>query len=128
MAKRERQRTGPDTSRRDRTAARDEPPPHSSIATHPRARLSVRRAKAWVGLLAFAVAGVLSLKASVPVFQSGVRALAAGIAGYLLAWWAGMLVWRQLILAEQRAAVEAIERRRAEAETGNTAADAQPAR
>jgi hypothetical protein len=103
-----------------------EPAPYSSIATHPRARASVRRAKAWTGLAAFAIAAVLSLKASVPVVQSGERALAAGVAGYLLAWWFSMLVWRQLMLAEQRAAVEEIERRRA-AEAESDEATAQPA-
>jgi hypothetical protein len=63
----------------------------------------------------------------VPVLQTGVRALAAGLAGYLLAWWFSMLIWRQLILAEQRVAVEEIERRRAE-EADKKAAEAQPAR
>jgi uncharacterized membrane protein len=101
--------------------------PYSSIATHPRASASVRRAKAWVGLIAFAVAAVLSLKASVPVFQTGVRALAAGLAGYLLAWWFSMMIWRHLMLAEQRVAVEEIERRRAE-ETEKGGAEAQPVR
>jgi hypothetical protein len=88
--------------------------PYSSIATHPRARVSVRRAKAWTGLIAFAIAGGLSLEASVPVVQAGARALAAGIAGYLVAWWFAMMVWRQLMIAEQKVAIEEIERRRAE--------------
>ncbi|HEX3802951.1 MAG TPA: hypothetical protein VHV75_08945 [Solirubrobacteraceae bacterium] len=104
-----------------------EPVPYSSIATHPRARASVRQAKAWMGLIAFVITAALSLKASVPVLQTGVRALAAGLAGYLLAWWFSMLIWRQLILAEQRVAVEEIERRRAE-EADKKAAEAQPAR
>jgi hypothetical protein len=91
-----------------------QPAPYSSIATHPRARASVRRAKAWTGLIAFLLAAALALKASVPVYQTGLRALAAGIAGYLLAWWFSMLIWRHLILAEQRVAVEQLERRRAE--------------
>jgi hypothetical protein len=90
------------------------PVPYSSIATHPRARASVRKAKAWTGLIAFAIAGALSLQASVPVVQAGARALAAGIAGYLVAWWFAMLVWRQLMVAEQKVAIEEIERRRAE--------------
>lgn len=93
---------------------KDEPAPYSSIATHPRARASVRKAKAWTGLIAFAIAGALSLQASVPVAQAGARALAAGIAGYLVAWWFSMLIWRQLMIAEQKVAIEEIERRRAE--------------
>jgi hypothetical protein len=93
---------------------RKEATPYSSIATHPRARTSVRRAKAWTGLIAFAITAALSLKAGVPAFQTGLRALAAGVAGYMLAWWFSMMIWRQLMLAEQKVAVEEIERRRAE--------------
>jgi hypothetical protein len=99
----------------------DEAVPYSSIATHPRARESVRRAKAWTGLIAFAVAGGLSLEASVPVVQAGARAIAAGIAGYLVAWWFTMMVWRQLMIAEQKVAIEEIERRRAEREAAELA-------
>jgi hypothetical protein len=94
---------------------------YSSIATHPRARVSVRKTKAWVGLAAFVIAALLSLKASVPTFQVFERALVAGLAGYLLAWWGSIFVWRHLMLAEQRAAVEEIERRRAERAAAETA-------
>jgi hypothetical protein len=114
-------------SKRRGKKERDEAVAYSSIATHPRARASVRRAKAWTGLIAFAITAVLSLEASVPVFQTAVRALAAGIVGYLLAWWFSMMIWRQLMLAEQRVAVEEIERRRAE-DVENEAPAAQPAR
>jgi hypothetical protein len=86
-----------------------------SIANHPRAKASIRRAKGWAGLAGFAIAAFVSLQASVPLFQVGLRALGAGVLGYMLAWWVGVLVWRQLILAEQRAAYALIERRRAEA-------------
>jgi uncharacterized membrane protein len=85
---------------------------YSSIATHPRARASVRKAKAWTALIAFVITAALSLNASVPVFQVGVRALIAGLVGYLLAWWFSMMVWRQLIMAELKVAVEEITRRR----------------
>lgn len=87
---------------------------YSSIATHPRASASVRKTKAWAGLVAFVIAALLSLKASVPTFQVFERSLAAGLAAFLLAWWASMVIWRHLMLAEQRAAVEEIERRRVE--------------
>lgn len=88
--------------------------PGSSIATHPRARASVRRVKGWAGIAGFAIAAALSLQASVPMLQVGERALAAGVVGYMLAWWVGVLIWRQLIIAEQRAAMAEIERRRSE--------------
>lgn len=86
----------------------------ASIASHPRAQASIRRAKAWVGLAGFALAALFSVQASVPLFQTGLRALAAGVIGFMLAWWVGVLVWRQVILAEQKAAYEIIERRRSE--------------
>ncbi len=99
---------------RGKKGAAAEEPTYSSIATHPRARAAVRRTKGWFGLGGFALAAALSLKANVPLYQSGIRALVAGVAGYLVAWWFSMIVWRQLMLAEQRAALEIIERRRAE--------------
>jgi hypothetical protein len=86
----------------------------ASIAGHPRAKASIRHAKGWAGIVGFAVAALVSLQASVPLFQVGLRALGAGVIGYMLAWWVGVLVWRQLILAQQRAAYEIIERRRNE--------------
>jgi hypothetical protein len=78
-----------------------------SVATHPRARAQVRRAKGWGGLIGFAIATYLSLKAGVPATQTGIRALAAGVAGYLVAWACAVSVWRHLVLAELRAAFEA---------------------
>ena len=86
----------------------------ASIASHPRAKASIRRAKGWAGIAGFAIAALVSAQASVPIFQTGLRALGAGVVGYMLAWWVGVLVWRQLILAEQKAAYEMIERRRNE--------------
>jgi hypothetical protein len=77
-----------------------------SIAAHPRASCQVRRAKGWGGLAGFAIAGYLSYKAGVPMFDLGARAIVAGIAGYMLAWFCAVSVWRHLVLAELRAAVE----------------------
>jgi hypothetical protein len=91
-----------------------EAPPYSSIATHPRAFASVRRARSWTGIGAFVIAAGLSLKAGVPFSESLLRALGAGLAGYLLVWWGSMRIWRQLMIAEQRAAIAEINRRRAE--------------
>lgn len=119
--KKEKDKKGDKSSAKGKAKRGDEAVPYSSIATHPRARESVRRAKAWTGLIAFAIAGALSLKASVPVAQTGARAIAAGIAGYLIAWWFTMMVWRQLMIAEQKVAIEEIERRRAEREAAELA-------
>jgi hypothetical protein len=77
-----------------------------SVASHPRASYQVRRAKGWGGLAGFAIAAYLSYKAGVPTSALGLRALAAGMAGYMLAWACSVTVWRHLVLAELRAAVE----------------------
>ena len=77
-----------------------------SVATHPRASYQVRRAKGWGGIAGFAIAGYLSYRAGVPTFDVGLRAIAAGIAGYMLAWACAVAVWRHLVLAELRAAAE----------------------
>ncbi len=77
-----------------------------SVANHPRARYQVRRAKGWGGIAGFVVAGYLSYKAGVPTFDVGVRALVAGIVGYMLAWMCAVTVWRHLVLAELRTALE----------------------
>ncbi|HTP18810.1 MAG TPA: hypothetical protein VMJ65_04360 [Solirubrobacteraceae bacterium] len=77
-----------------------------SVANHPRASYQVRRAKGWGGIAGFAIAGYLSYKAGVPTFEVGLRALVFGLVGYMLAWMCAVTVWRQLVLAELRAAVE----------------------
>lgn len=70
------------------------------LSAHPKARRQIRAAKAWSGLVAFLVVQYLSLKAGLPMFEAGMRALAAGIGGYVLGWVAAVLVWRQLAVAE----------------------------
>src|SRR5919108_5535273 len=77
-----------------------------SVAAHPRASYQVRRAKGWGGLAGFGIAAYLSHKAGVPTFQLGLRAIAAGVAGYMIAWACAVTVWRHLVLAELRAAME----------------------
>jgi hypothetical protein len=77
-----------------------------SIAAHPRASYRVRRAKGWGGIAGFAIAAYLSYKAGVPTADLGMRAIIAGIVGYMLAWTCAVAVWRHLVLAELRAASE----------------------
>jgi hypothetical protein len=77
-----------------------------SVASHPRASYQVRRAKGWGGLAGFGVAAYLSYKAGVPTFDLGLRAIIAGMAGYMLAWACSVTVWRHLVLAELRAVAE----------------------
>jgi hypothetical protein len=77
-----------------------------SVAAHPRASYQVRRAKGWGGVAGFGIAAYLSHKAGVPIADLGLRAIVAGMAGYLLAWACAVTVWRQLVLAELRTAME----------------------
>jgi hypothetical protein len=77
-----------------------------SVAAHPRASYQVRRAKGWGGLAGFAIAAYMSHKAGVPMFDLGLRAIIAGMVGYMLAWACAVTVWRQLVQAELRAFAE----------------------
>ena len=78
-----------------------------SVASHPRASASVRRSKGWGGLIAFGLTAYLSLSHGVAPDVAGVRALGAGIAGYVVSWGCAVAVWRQLMVAEVRARIEA---------------------
>jgi hypothetical protein len=77
-----------------------------SVAGHPRAAAHVRRAKGFGGVGFFLITAYLSYKAQVPPDQVAIRALIGGILGYMLAWACSVTVWRHLVLAELRAAVE----------------------
>jgi hypothetical protein len=88
-----------------------------SIAAHPRARASIRRTRARVALIAFALVFYLSWSAGVPGQEALLRALAGGIVGNLLAWACALAVWRSLVMAEVKLAHDAFqERQRARAE------------
>jgi hypothetical protein len=84
-----------------------------SIAAHPRARASIRRARARTALVAFVAVLLAALHGGVGAQDAIVRALLAGVAGNLVAWAIAVALWRQIVLAELRAAHE---RRRARAE------------
>jgi hypothetical protein len=77
-----------------------------SVAAHPRAAAQVRRAKGLGGLIFFVLVAYLSHQANVPPDQIALRALAGGIGGYMLAWACSVSIWRHLVLAEIRAAIE----------------------
>jgi hypothetical protein len=77
-----------------------------SVASNPRAAAQVRRAKGWGGLFGFGLAAYISWQAGVPPAQAGLRAIAAGIAGYMLAWACMVTIWRQLLVAEIRTIAE----------------------
>jgi hypothetical protein len=94
-----------------------EPPPAPkgvSIAAHPRARSWIRRARARVALIAFALVLLVALHAGVPGQTAVVRALVAGIAAFLAAWAVGLVLWKQIVISELRAAYDRREARRRE--------------
>ena len=74
----------------------------ASIAKHPRASAHVRAAKGWGGLLCFIAAGASLARGTVTPASRPLRALIAGIIGYLIGWWCSVMVWRQILMAEQR--------------------------
>ena len=98
-----------------------------SVAGHPRAAAQVRRAKGFGGVTFFLITGYLSYRAQVPPDQVALRALIGGIGGYLLAWMCAVTVWRHLVLAELRAAIESGRARMEPATPSGTPAAAGPA-
>jgi uncharacterized membrane protein YccC len=77
-----------------------------SIAAHPRAATSIRRARARTALVAFVVVLLAALHGGVGPQDAILRALVAGVAGNLVAWAVAVALWRQIVLAELRTARE----------------------
>jgi hypothetical protein len=71
-----------------------------SIAGHPRATRAIRRAKGHGGLGGFVLGIVLSVRAGVPLPDTALRGIEAGLGGYLACWAASVMIWRQLAVAE----------------------------
>jgi hypothetical protein len=85
--------------------------PAVSVVAHPRARRSIRRLRAGAGLIGLIGVTVLSLRAGVPEFDAVLRGLAGGVAAHFVAWLAGIVAWRHLVLGELIAHREAHEAR-----------------
>jgi hypothetical protein len=83
---------------------RGEPDEYVRLDAHPRAQRSIARAKAIGGVIGFLIGLWLGSRAGLPSWDTGVRALAGGIAGWLLVWVAAVQIWKQLIIGEFRAA------------------------
>ncbi len=95
----------------------------TSVATHPRARLAVHRAKGWGGLIGFALAAYAAYGAHLPLAQAGVHALVAGVAGYLLAWACAVAICRHFVQTELKSIAERLrEAREAAAKSSENAA------
>ena len=77
-----------------------------SLKSHPRASAHLRTLKGWGGLIGFLLTAYLSWKADVPLATLCLRAMLAGVAGYIVAWWCGVVAWRAIVLAEMRARFE----------------------
>jgi hypothetical protein len=85
------------------------------LTDHPRARRQIATAKGWGGLLGFALVFLLSRRAHMSGFESGLHALAGGIALYLLAWAGMVAIWREIAVAEVERARRIIAEQAAEA-------------
>jgi hypothetical protein len=86
------------------------------LSEHPRARHQIRIAKAWAGVAGVVLAGYASWHGGAPFFDTALRALLWGIAAYVLVWFCAVQVWRQIAIAEVRAAEKMWRQRKAEAE------------
>lgn len=97
----------------------------------PRASAGIARAKSLGGLAGFALA-VLASYSHEPAFTVVERALIGGIAGYLVAWAVALTVWRRIMRAETRHAIDVLreqnderDRLTAEAKAAAAAANAE---
>ena len=89
------------------------PDDYVRLSAHPRAQRSIARAKSLGGLIGFLAGLYLASKAGLPAWDTGLRALVGGVTGYVLIWLAAVQLWRQIALAEYRAA-EQVRRERIE--------------
>jgi high-affinity Fe2+/Pb2+ permease len=83
------------------------------LNAHPRATRQIELARGWGGIGAFVLAGLLALMSGVPAASAGLRALIAGVVGYIACWFLAVMVWRHLAVAEEAAARSFAEQRRA---------------
>jgi hypothetical protein len=96
-----------------------------SVAAHPRAKASVRRARARTALAAFVIVLLMSLHAGVPGQEAVLRAVLGGLVGNLVGWFCALAVWRAIVVQEVRLVEDARRARaRARAEAAAAAAEA----
>jgi hypothetical protein len=91
--------------------------PTFAAADDPRAMAGIRRAKGFGGLIGFALTGFAAHMHGELMSSVLLRALAGGLAGYMVAWLAAVTVWRRIIRAEFQRGVEAMKQRRAAMQT-----------
>src|SRR4051794_6728061 len=90
---------------------------HVAIANHPRAQHQINVLKSYAGLAALALAAYLAWKGGAEFLDVASRALLWGVGVYVAVWAMAVQVWRQVAIAEVRAAEkEWKERKEAEKE------------
>jgi len=82
------------------------------LRDHPRALRQIEQARGWGGIGCFAFVALLGLASGVPPVTIGLRALIAGVVGYMVCWFLAVMVWRHLAVAEEAAARSFAEQRR----------------
>ena len=78
-----------------------------AVANHPRAKHQIALMKSWAGLLACCIAGYSAWKGGAVFVDVALRAVLWGIAAYVAVWAMAVQVWRQIAIAEVRAAERA---------------------
>jgi uncharacterized membrane protein YccC len=99
-------------------------PPLVGINQHPRAASSIRAAKSYGAMGCFLLAAYLSYSQGLALADVGLRALVAGCIGYLAAGFAAVIIWRHVLDAQARNAVERAHARRLEAAQKRAETDA----
>jgi hypothetical protein len=82
------------------------------LSAHPRATRQIEQARGWGGIGCFVIVALLGLASGVPPATIGLRALIAGVVGYVACWFLAVMVWRHLAVAEEAAARSFAEQRR----------------
>lgn len=75
-----------------------------AVANHPRAQHQINVLKSWAGLAAFCLSAYFAWKSGDTFTDVAARALLWGIAIYVAVWAMAVQVWRQVAIAEVRAA------------------------
>jgi hypothetical protein len=101
------------------------------LTAHPRAMASIRRVRAWCGLIGFGLVTILSLRSGLLLPDAVLRGLVGGAVAHFAGWFVAIKLWRHVALAELDAArerhearIEDIKRRASEEAAARLAADA----
>jgi hypothetical protein len=73
-----------------------------SIAAHPRAKASIRRARTRAALIVFALVLALNIVGNQTYFDATWRALLAGIVANVVVWRFAIVIWRHIVISEVR--------------------------